>query len=95
MMQEQLHLEWVFEPHDRAPACAEQPLVPPSREDLADIYQLAMSGMISRLRERVNLLEAHKPELTPFSEHVRQLLKEFQIEELQRFVQHYLEESHG
>ena len=44
---------------------------------------------VQQLLHEVNL-DATDPKFTPFTAKIRQLAKEFQIEEIQEFIQHYL-----
>jgi response regulator RpfG family c-di-GMP phosphodiesterase len=66
-------------------------IVPPPQEELAALYKIAMIGQITKLRRHVNDIEATDPKFIPFVTKVRQLAKEFRIEEIQEFIQSYMD----
>ena len=104
-IQAHLPLEWIYgvlsqgelpgAETQKSVLLSETAWVPPSREELEILYNCAMSGMITRLRKQLDFIEKHEPKTASFIEHVRQLLKEFRIEDLQTFIHHYMEKSNG
>ncbi len=71
----------------------EESLIPPSQEELRELYDLAISGRLTRLRKHVETLEEKNPHIIPFAKKIRQYIKRFQIKEIQQFIQQFLEEK--
>ena len=103
-LQQHLHLEWIYEDHLLNVICgisgSESPqfavrtsqaeIIPPSREDLAALYELAVSGDIADLREQVMQLAAD-PQLTPFVTRFEQLSRTFQMNRIKKFLEIYMQ----
>ena len=103
VLSEYAGIEWVCgeseaEPRESAPRVCrsgERLSVPPPAE-LARLHQLARAGMITRLRKELDRLTEQHPESREFLRTIRDLLKEFQIEDMQRFIHAHIEEgNHG
>ncbi len=75
----------------------EERLIPPPPDELDRLHQLARGGMVTRLRKELDRLADEYPDSIDFFGKIRDLLKEFRIEEMQRFIQAYMEgrEEHG
>ncbi|GAK53779.1 ATP-binding region ATPase domain protein [Candidatus Moduliflexus flocculans] len=91
-------IEWVYgdarivETNERAPICVdENALIPPPPEELERLNQLAKAGMITRLRKELDRLLEEYPDSADFLGRIRNLLKEFQIDEMQRFIQAFID----
>ena len=95
LIQLHLKLEWIYqEEQGKLPVGSQSsrsgPMIPPLPGELAELYNIAMIGQITKLRKYVDHLEATDPKYLPFAAKIRQLAKEFRIEEIQEFIQHYL-----
>jgi CheY-like chemotaxis protein len=101
-LQQHLPLQWVYEHHIPATVsgiadATSQPfamryseIVPPSAEELTVLHELAMSGDIVGLRERVAQLAAD-PQFTPFVTRFRQLSRTFQMNRIKKFLELYMQ----
>lgn len=97
VLQQLLGLEWVYdaEPADAgAPAhdvsLTDAAMLPPPREDLEIVYELARLGNMGRLREHAQYLENLAVDYRPFAQAVRRLADEFDDEQIQKLVQQFL-----
>ncbi len=70
-----------------SPAENEQPLIPPPQTEVVKLHQLAMIGDILEIQTRVESLD---PRYQHFIDHVRRLVKELKLLELQQFFAQYL-----
>jgi signal transduction histidine kinase/HAMP domain-containing protein len=90
-----LDLEWIDEEvvsETVVPDKAEVgPLVPPSPEELAVLYELAMSGKMRAIRERAAHLSTDE-NLAPFANKLRQLAWEFEDRQILALLSQYMEE---
>lgn len=66
------------------------PLVPPSAEQAAILFDLAMMGDIHGILEQADKLEELDSQLEPFANQVRQLAKNFQDDQICDLVQAYM-----
>jgi len=88
-----LKLDWIYEDgirDEQRERFSLEPIIPPPQEELTDLYKIAMIGQITKLRKHVNNIEATDPKFIPFAARIRQFAKEFQIEEIQEFIQQYM-----
>jgi PAS domain S-box-containing protein len=100
LIQIHLKLEWIYQEKEEAEKQRDRflesrpqdlgPIIPPSQEELAALYEIAMIGQITKLRKRIATIEAADPKFVPFVAKIRQLAKEFQIEAIQEFLQQYM-----
>jgi CheY-like chemotaxis protein len=100
LIQRYLNIEWIYRDSIReqqtvfsknAQHSAEQNLiVPPPQEELDTLHQIAMIGQITKLRRTLDAIEATDARYRPFVGHIRQLAKEFHIEAIQEYIEHYL-----
>jgi signal transduction histidine kinase/CheY-like chemotaxis protein len=65
-------------------------IVPPSVEELQQLYDLALKGRIKALQEHAAQLEQGDRNLAPFAQEIYQLAQGFQIEKIQSFIKQYL-----
>ncbi|MCP4400250.1 MAG: response regulator, partial [bacterium] len=97
-----LELEWIYEDTieeegdvplfpETQPSVRET-LLPPSQQELALLFQLAMRGDVSTLQEHGKRLEVSDPAFTAFGREISRLAKAYQIEEIQELLTHYMEE---
>ena len=96
-IQRHLNLEWIYEElvpsqHSSVPPSSTA-LVPPSEEELADLFRLAMRGDVQRLQERAKELESGETLFHAFGTKLFQLAKELQIDAIQELIAGYMEEE--
>ncbi|NEO15561.1 MULTISPECIES: response regulator [unclassified Moorena] len=97
-----LKLEWLYEGEEDkdknlstkapSPLKTENSIVPPSKESLDQLYDLAKTGLISEILKQVEILEKSDDKLIPFSQHLRQLAEEFNLKKIRKFIQQYREQ---
>ncbi len=73
---------------------SEEALIPPPQEELTVLYALAMSGRLTKLRKHIETIETIDSKFNPFTRKIRQFIQEFQIQKIQKFIQHYMEENY-
>ena len=94
-----LRLEWIYraepaaEPGQNGRPPAETPVRPPPRETLTQLHELALIGDIFEIRHRLDALERSAPEFHAFAASVGQLVKDLKISEIQRVLEHYLNDE--
>ena len=71
----------------------EAELIAPPPQELERLHQLAKGGMVTRLRKELDRLADEYPASGDFLGKIRDMLTEFQIEEMQRFIRTYIEEE--
>jgi CheY-like chemotaxis protein len=97
VLRQYLNLEWVYaapaaratEMQDRLDE-AEGELIPPPREELERLYELARFGDMDRLQAHAAYLEGLSPRYRPFAERVRRLAEQFDDRQIQELVEQYL-----
>jgi len=97
-LQAHLGLEWIYRDtgdtgHDQDGKSAEQPLVPPPREEIQILFDLAMKGDMVGLESRAAHLEQMGEEYQPFANKLRQLAKDFEDEQILSLVESFMEED--
>jgi len=100
-LQRHLKLEWVYEEaiednEDISPKSESRTsgsLTPPSQEELARLFQLAMRGDVSRLQAHAKRLEASDPTLASFAKELYRLATAYQIDEIQQLLAQYMEDE--
>jgi signal transduction histidine kinase/DNA-binding NarL/FixJ family response regulator len=92
-----LGLQWIYASNDSLPTQATPaPLEPqvvqigPSPELAQELQFLAQHGRIKPLREAIDHLETEGPQYQTFIEKVRQMAKQYQLKEIETFLQPYL-----
>ncbi|NEO90441.1 MAG: response regulator [Moorea sp. SIO3G5] len=103
-LQVHLKLKWVYEEEEDkntedkdtkvttkapSPLKTENSIVPPSKEALDHLYDLAKTGLISDIFKQVEILEKSDDKLIPFTEHLRQLAEDFNLKKIRKFIQQY------
>jgi signal transduction histidine kinase/DNA-binding NarL/FixJ family response regulator len=97
LLAKHLELEWEYTEGGETAATAEQalgPLVPPSSEELAVLYDLARRGDLRGIRERVLRLERQDDVLRPFARRLHLLAERFEGRAILALVEHYREHAH-
>lgn len=98
-LQKHLGLTWIYEQQEpsasgvevgKGPAESSTPLVGPSPEQAAILFDLAMMGDISGILEEIEKLEQVDNQLVPFVRKVRKLAKNFEERRLCELLQLYI-----
>ncbi|MDJ0687939.1 MAG: CHASE domain-containing protein [Xenococcaceae cyanobacterium MO_188.B32] len=97
LLQKYLQLEWIYEqPTEIAketPAISEPEtvdVIPPPVEDLKVLYELAMLGSMTKIRQWAISLEELDAQYKPFAERLKQLSQDFQEKAIVNLVEQYL-----
>lgn len=92
LLKQHLQLEWRFEELAiQAPATSTAAqLVPPPREELEAIYEMARFGFMNGIRERVAAIVALSASYKPFASRLMQMVERFDDTAIQQFIQEYL-----
>jgi CheY-like chemotaxis protein len=97
-LQISLKLEWLYEEEsderffERVAHSSEQ-ILPPPPADLAPLYELIRKGDITSVSPQADRIERLDQKYIPFAEKVRQLAKTFRVDELEAFINNYMEEE--
>ena len=96
-----LNLVWTYEqlPKGQNPrsqpiqqaAPALETMIAPAIEELTQLQDLALSGRLHALKDRARQLEQENMQLAPFTQTICQLIEDFQVDEVQRFIKQHLE----
>ncbi|MCJ8282142.1 MAG: hypothetical protein MJK14_20460 [Rivularia sp. ALOHA_DT_140] len=91
-----LNLEWTYEQQIEENEIIEQQqasleIIPPSLEELNQLYELALKGRIKNIQQRVKELAKADSNLVNFANKINKYAKSFQIEQIQAFLQKYME----
>jgi signal transduction histidine kinase/CheY-like chemotaxis protein len=97
-----LNLTWVYEPLiqrqnpplqpiQQSMVSALTPIISPAIEELAQLHDLALSGRLHALKDRAKQLEEKDSQLAPFTQKICQLIEDFQVDEIQRFIKQNME----
>jgi len=93
-----LNLEWKYEEpvelQKPATSLVQGDIIPPPPEELSKLYQLARIGNVIGLRTRAQEIADADPQFMPFGARVAHLAKELQLDELEQFIQQYMENKH-
>ena len=85
----QLHLEWEYDsenvPRDSV-LKKDLLLVPPPRDELTALLELAKVGKIRGLRQQIGMIEELGDEYGPFVEELRRIVKKFDMDQLTKFL---------
>ncbi len=100
MLRVHLRLEWVYEEkevagqqQDESISLAPATIVPPPAEDLLKLYDLALKGRVSAIKDQVEKLAQLDVKFAPFAEEISQFSKSFQIEKIQDLIRKYVDEE--
>jgi len=93
LMEKLLKLEWVYLEPNIIEESSEGQLVPPSPEEIAFLFELAMDGDMRGIRKRVSLMEQKTPKLIPFARKLQNLAKGFQDKQILALIEQFKEEN--
>ena len=90
-LQQYLELEWVYEANEAPLAIGSDTneLISPPATSMEILYELAMKGNFREIVQQAVLLEQIDPKYIPFAKRLHQMAKDFQDEEILRFIQSY------
>jgi len=90
-LQQYLDLEWVYEANEAPLAIGSDTneLISPPAMEMEILYELAMKGNFREIVKQAVLLEQIDPKYIPFAKRLHQMAKDFQDEEILRFIQSY------
>ena len=90
-LQQYLDLEWVYEANEAPLAIGSDTneLIPPPATSMEILDELAMKGNFREIVKQAVLLEQIDPKYIPFAKRLHQMAKDFQDEEILRFIQSY------
>ncbi|AOW98221.1 hypothetical protein BJP34_01075 [Moorena producens PAL-8-15-08-1] len=95
-----LRLEWVYEGKEEREkmmaeniSCQTTEIIPPPAEKLAQLYDLARTGLISEILEQVDTLDKSDDKFAIFVQHIQQFAQGFQVKKIQDFIKQYLERN--
>jgi len=90
-LQQYLDLEWVYEANEAPLAIGSDTneLISPPATEMEILYELAMKGNFREIVKQAVLLEQIDPKYIPFAKRLHQMAKDFQDEEILRFIQSY------
>jgi CheY-like chemotaxis protein len=89
----QLHLNLTWKYAEAITSATQEEIVPPPQEKLVKLYQLARVGNVIRLREHLQELIMSDAQFLPFANKISQLADDLQLDEMEQFIQKYLEET--
>ena len=90
-LQQYLELDWVYEANEAPLAIGSDTnqLISPPATSMEILYELAMKGNFREIVKQAVLLEEIDPKYIPFAKRLHQMAKDFQDEEILRFIQSY------
>ncbi|NEU73227.1 response regulator [Hassallia byssoidea VB512170] len=83
-----LKLTWKYEATATITSTTE--LIPPPREDLQKLLELAQDGLVKKLTEAAEQIGQKSDRYQPFIQKILQLAKQFQTENIEQLLQEYL-----
>jgi CheY-like chemotaxis protein len=93
-LQVHLNLEWIYEGErerqETGTPSEQEGMIPPSPEALSGLYDLVRIGDLMGLWEQLQELVARDPQLAPFGAKISRLADELQINEIEQFIQQYM-----
>ncbi len=87
VLQQQLHLEWIYDTGQTDPV-PEPEVIPPPAETISDLIKLARIGDIAALQNNADDL-SHAPHLKPFITRFRHLTDTFQVNRLISYLESF------
>ncbi|MDY6992098.1 MAG: ATP-binding protein, partial [Pseudomonadota bacterium] len=93
LLQQHLPLEWINEEPTLVPAETQDPvenfnnLLRPSAAQTEALLRRVMSGNIRKIMAQIDQLEQENPQLSAFCQIARQLIKNFEMNKLKKFLQ--------
>ena len=103
-IQNSLGLSWVYENSLELSSTVTEPkgnllndlptkkIIPPLAEKLNILYDLARKGLIDSLSEEADKLTEMDDKYLPFAEEIKNLVQEFKIKQIRKFIKQYMEE---
>jgi len=93
-----LNLEWLYEDepdgtHFKSDTYSLEQIIPPPAEELAPLCELIRKGDIMGVYPQADRIEQLDQKYVPFAIKVRQLAKAFRIDELETFINNYMEDE--
>jgi CheY-like chemotaxis protein len=89
LLEKHLNIIWRYDEHE-SPAevseALEAPLVPPSQDELEALMKLATIGDIRAIRQQLDLLVQHNPEMQTFANRIVYLIKGFRIDDIRELL---------
>ena len=92
-LQSHLKLDWIYasdSPSEGSDQTKDPRLVPPPREELNILMDLAKGGKIMAIRNHLATIEKLGDKYTPFVENLRRIVKGFDMNQLTKFLAHYI-----
>jgi len=90
-----LNLTWVEPERVEETERAEQELVFPSPETVAELQTSALAGNANELRNQVSALVASDSRLRPFADRIQHFLKRYQLDEISEWLSTPIEKKKG
>ena len=90
-----LNLEWQYDVETIQTVSdqkTDQPVVPPPREELAALMDLAKVGKIVAIRQQIGKMEKLGAQYAPFIAELRTIVKSFDMDQLVNFLARYVED---
>jgi CheY-like chemotaxis protein len=103
-LERHLDLEWVYEEWgkdetlrvrdeiDSSLSSSREAFIPPPAEELTALFDLALMGDIEAIQEQVERLERLDKQFGPFTAELRRLAKSFQVNQICKFLESYLDQ---
>lgn len=90
-LQKHLNLQWIYEEKKALNTLEKNnaELVPPPMAELAILYELAMKGNFKGITKQAGLIAQLDEKYVSFAQHLQQLAKEFQDQEILTLIQSY------
>ncbi|MEM7032443.1 MAG: ATP-binding protein, partial [Chloroflexota bacterium] len=91
VLAEHLDIHWVFAAQEVHSQTSTKPIVPPSVEDLAMLYDLASQGKIPRIQAFAKQLETLGDEFLPFASRLQVLANDFDSTQIKAFIKSFMD----
>jgi CheY-like chemotaxis protein len=93
-----LQVEWIYEDEratqEVSQQFAEEPIIPPPRDVLIALFESARKGDIMNIKKYAAHIEQLDRQFIPFATVLHRLAKGFEINNIKRFIQRYMEERY-
>ena len=91
-LQQHLAVEWIYEEiQTQNTQTGPKPITPPPAEKVAEIFQIAMSGDIKKIKEQATQLAQSDERLAPFAAELLQFAQRFQLNKMCEWLESFLE----
>jgi DNA-binding response OmpR family regulator len=96
VLEKYLQLEWIYQPVSSSNLVdsEETTMEIPPQEQLTQLSNLLNQGFLSQVKQQIEKLKYHSPQYTLFAEKVEKLADDFEIEQLQIFLEKYHSQEH-